>query len=523
MPIRIEKDPEKKSRRVTPSRGQANRSSGGLGGRSGGGGILTALLPFLIKRPKLLIIGGIIFAVWYFGFNNADDSSSSPNIINQLSNLGLGANFDSKIYDQAKVFEPLADNVKNPMPEKISLLKYAPKRLTQGRQGSCVAWASSYGARTILHSRATNANPNSSAFSPSFMYNQIALEGCQGSYIKRAMELMKNQGAVPFSKFGYNENDCTTKPNTSQFTSAKQYTINGYNRLTKDGDNHATDLLAIKQNLAQGAPVVIGMMVGGSFMNQMKGRAMWIPTKSDYKQRGFGGHAMCVIGYDDYYDGNTGAFQIMNSWGEQWGDKGVFWVSYGDFDHFTKEAYGLHPMGSADIPKTNHETIEIGLLKNDGAGYIPLQKSGEMTFRSQGKIAKQTRFKIEVGNTEEAYIYVFGQETDNSMYTLFPYTAKHSPYCGIVGTRLFPKDHSLYIDDLGGMDYFAILIANQPLDYNKVNSALSASSQSNLSMKLKDVFENELIQYNSNSIGNTFKLDFEFDKVVAAVVVVIEK
>jgi C1A family cysteine protease len=57
---------------------------------------------------------------------------------------------------------------------------------------------------------------------------------------------------------------------------------------------------------------------------------------------GFGGHAMCVIGYDDRKEG--GAFQIMNSWGNDWGVNGIGWVLYKDFKHFVREAYGLDPM-----------------------------------------------------------------------------------------------------------------------------------------------------------------------------------
>ena len=42
-----------------------------------------------------------------------------------------------------------------------------------------------------------------------------------------------------------------------------------------------------------------------------------------------GGHAMCVIGYDDTVNG--GSFRIVNSWGTGWGDNGYFWLSYKDF------------------------------------------------------------------------------------------------------------------------------------------------------------------------------------------------
>ena len=50
---------------------------------------------------------------------------------------------------------------------------------------------------------------------------------------------------------------------------------------------------------------------------------------------------MCLIGYDDKKGG--GSFQIMNSWGADWGDKGFFWIKYEDFPLHVKECYALLP------------------------------------------------------------------------------------------------------------------------------------------------------------------------------------
>lgn len=68
------------------------------------------------------------------------------------------------------------------------------------------------------------------------------------------------------------------------------------------------------------------MMVGTSFMQNMMGQELWEPSGMDESQMGMGGHAMCVIGYDDRKFG--GAFQIMNSCeyvGTEWGSLGTVW------------------------------------------------------------------------------------------------------------------------------------------------------------------------------------------------------
>jgi len=434
---------------------------------------------------------------------------------------------DERMYDKAEVFEPLTDNVNNPLPERVTLEKYCPDRLNQGRQGSCVAWASAYGARTIMLSRETGQDPNSVAFSPSFLYNQIGLQDCQGSYIIRAMENMNKVGGLPFNRFPYNENDCSNQPDQSDLNEARAYRTKGFNRLSKDGDNYKTDMLSIKQNLAQGAPVVIGMMVGGSFMEQMKGNKVWIPDSYDYSMQGFGGHAMCVIGYDDYLEG--GAFQIMNSWGEEWGERGIGWVRYKDFEHFVKEAYGLYPMGSTEKFNQTRLKAEIGLgLYTDQTGdlkdlpVIQLRHRGENLFSTVNALNPGTRFKIKVNNSIECYTYVFGQETDGSSYVLFPYTPKHSPYCGITGTRYFPKDYSMQPDSIGNKDYMAIVITKEPVDYKELNNSINQSRSYSFVTKIKEALNERLIDdivFTENNGSLSFETGVESNQ---AVVVILE-
>jgi hypothetical protein len=135
------------------------------------------------------------------------------------------------------------------LPEAVSLLKFAPDRLNQGQQGSCVAWSSAYAARTIVEAASNGANPNSTAFSPSFMYNQIGLDGCQGSYIIRAMKNLTDVGAVPFNDFPYNDKDCESQPSNSLISEAADKKMLGFTRLTDDETTKGINLHAIKEHL----------------------------------------------------------------------------------------------------------------------------------------------------------------------------------------------------------------------------------------------------------------------------------
>ena len=506
MAIRmVPDDNQPQQQRKLPGRGGGN--AGG-----GGGNIITMLIPLLFglfrKNPKVgclvLIVGGAI--IYFMGGNFLNTGGGGGNITDLFN---TGASFDAAKYDATEIFEPpIADNTKNPLPESVSLLKYAPDRRNQGSQGSCVGWGSAYAARTILEAERTGRDPDQLAFSPAYLYNQIGLEGCQGAYINNAMEVMKDQGLVSLRDFPYTDQDCSKQPSSSQKQQASQFKMTGFNRLTvgdsKGVGQEKIDQLAIKQNLAQGAPVVIGMMVGGTFMQPMMGQEVWHPTDNDMSQYGFGGHCMCVIGYDDFKEG--GAFQIMNSWGPEWGKDGVAWVPYNVFDAFVVEAYGVYPMGSVDKPTGNNLSIQFGLVDNSNQRKIPLSQKGNGVFATKAPVKKGTKFKVEVTNSNECYTYVFATDENSQCAVLFPYTEKHSPYCGITGTRLFPKDYSMEVDNLGNKDYMAILVTKQPIDFKSLNANVNKQSGT-YEQKLRAALGNTLKSNISFSQGETIGFD----------------
>lgn len=444
--------------------------------------------------------------------------------------FSTGGNLDPKEFAKASIYEGL-DPSKTDLPEAVSLLKFAPNRLNQGQQGSCVAWSSAYGARTILEASTSGVNPNQIAFSPSFLYNQIGLEGCQGSYIIKAMQNMTDVGAVPLTEFPYTDQDCSRQPSAQLKQEASQFRMLGFTRLT-DGDKvNALDLHAIKEHLSKDVPVVIGMMVGGSFMQGMMGQEVWHPNDDDYNQIGFGGHAMCVIGYDDRKEG--GAFQIMNSWGPEWGQNGVAWIKYSDFKSFVREAYGVNKMPKRGAAAAEDLDISIGLVEKKTKQYIPLQLKSGNTFATRSPIVKGTEFKMEVKNTVECYVYVLGMETDGSSYVLFPYPSKQdptktnfSPYCGITGYRLFPRGMSMMADSIGTKDHIAVVVTKDPLNVFQLNDAVNKNRSSGFAQAVLSGIRNESIsgvRFNNTAEGTmTFKTGAG-DKSAVACIVEIDK
>ncbi len=537
MPIRMTDDPQDQQEQYN------NDNSGGGGGNfptgpgGGGGGGLLSLLPLLLGLfgrgkggggGKGIIILLVIAAGAYFFL-----SRSGCNI-SDIANLATGGFLDPKQFEKAEIYEPLADdNTKNPLPESANLQKYCPTPQNQGSQGSCVAWSSAFAAHTILEATKTGKQPNDVAFSPSFMYNQIGLEGCQGSYIIRAMEFMTKQGGVPYAEFPYNEQDCQSQPGGQLQQEAAQFRMRGFNRLSLGDRNDAVDLRAIKENLAQGAPVVIGMMVGQSFMQPMMGQDVWIPEQGDRSMMGFGGHAMCVVGYDDTKYG--GAFLLMNSWGKEWGTNGFGWVRYGDFQTYVREAYGVNPMHQSN-KDVQQFACEIGLVRVEYDGkktvardYIPLRTGSGNRFETTAPVRPGTKFKMEIKNTTECYVYVFGKEVDGTSYTLFPYPrtddptkTKYSPFCGITGYRMFPKDKSMTPDSIGTRDVIAVVISKKELNWYQLNQQISANPSSDYAARLNNALGSSLIRnvrYSSTGKGALrFDVTGDANDVVACIV-----
>jgi C1A family cysteine protease len=77
----------------------------------------------------------------------------------------------------------------------------------------------------------------------------------------------------------------------------------------------------VKQAIIRGFPVVIGILLYGSFDTDKVAATGIVPTptREDYDVQ-LGGHCMYVVGFEKRH------FIVVNSWGEDWGDKGLCYI-----------------------------------------------------------------------------------------------------------------------------------------------------------------------------------------------------
>ena len=110
---------------------------------------------------------------------------------------------------------------------------------------------------------------------------------------------------------------------------------------------------------------------------------------------------------------------------------------------------------------------------------------------------------MELTNNVECYTYIFGEEIDGTSYVLFPYTEKHSPFCGITGTRLFPRDYSMQRDGKGsGMDKVAVVITKEPIDYSALNERISKQQGNSYQVKVKNAIDDKVGEVRFTGSGN---------------------
>ena len=126
------------------------------------------------------------------------------------------------------------------LPSSVDLAPHFPVPGSQGNQGSCVGWATTYALKTYHEKRKRNwdlgAPPQSGGngehvFSPAWTYNQINGGRDRGAHIPHALELLISKGAAPWSAMPYNVKDYRSQPSAEARRIAAQYRAKGYEQV----------------------------------------------------------------------------------------------------------------------------------------------------------------------------------------------------------------------------------------------------------------------------------------------------
>lgn len=188
----------------------------------------------------------------------------------------------------------------------------------QGKLGSCTVNAilSAYKYDEINQSGRINFEP-SRLF---LYYNEREIEGTtnydSGASIRDGLKSLNKMGVCSELKWPYNIDYFKYKPTLDCYKESVNHDSIQYKRLEQDIDQ-------LKECLKSGFPFVFGFSVYESFEKGDVDNAgiMEIPSENE---KVLGGHAVMSVGYND----SNKTFIVMNSWGENWGDKGYFYMPY---------------------------------------------------------------------------------------------------------------------------------------------------------------------------------------------------
>jgi hypothetical protein len=254
--------------------------------------------------------------------------------------FGQGLHLDSAAYAEMDKWEPESFGyTTSGLPSRISYRRYTPFVGDQGQVSTCVGWALAHGQLTTqqnLLMGITNRNQKSwRAMDAHFIYGMIRDLNdtwCQqGTFMPKAMDVLSTYGCKPSVWEPWLS--CNSSAVIEDFTlaTAAPYRIGQWYALRMDAN--AVD--AVKTALNSKHIVSVGMSLTESFMSgSTRNSGKWSPKTYEGK---LGGHAMCIVGYDDYKYG--GAFEILNSYGDGFGDNGYVWVSYRDFTAHMDQAF----------------------------------------------------------------------------------------------------------------------------------------------------------------------------------------
>ena len=209
------------------------------------------------------------------------------------------------------------------LPVRKSLRRFCPTPGNQGNINSCVGWALANALTITRAIRETEVNKDlidQMAHSASYIYNQVkASEDCEkGALLSEGLSLLKRRGDCLALSFPNSPDSCHESPGENHHRQAAQYAISRYSRLFKRPDHLETKIDVIRSMLANDKPVVIGMFVPSNFKE-----VAYYPNLNWTGELNIG-HALVIVGYDDVEE----KFEILNSYGANWGDRGFFKLGY---------------------------------------------------------------------------------------------------------------------------------------------------------------------------------------------------
>jgi C1A family cysteine protease len=224
----------------------------------------------------------------------------------------------------------VAKRVSLPASCDLRMSGFLPPVYDQGQLGSCTANA--VGA-VVDFERKKQAEQFLTPSRLFIYYNERAIENevnqDSGAELRDGMKTVTAQGACAESEWPYDVSQFAVKPPASCYTDAQKFKALHYAHVPQTS-YYIRHCLAIL-----GRPIAFGISAFSGLESDQAATTGIVPMPAP-DDSPIGGHAICLVGYDD----SKQFFTFRNSWGESWGDKGYGFLPY---------AYVLDPNLASDF------------------------------------------------------------------------------------------------------------------------------------------------------------------------------
>ena len=201
---------------------------------------------------------------------------------------------------------------------EVDLRSKCPPIYNQGKLGSCTANAIAFAYQYDENKQNTEDKTIPSRLF--IYYNEREMEGTinsdSGAQIRDGIKSINKVGICDETMWPYDISKFTEKPTENCYKFAKSHHSLLYRRVNQS-------ISSIRNALNEGYPVVFGFSVYESFESEEVAKTGLMPMPKE-NEKVLGGHAVAVVGYCD----KQKHFIIRNSWGEEWGDEGYFYMPY---------------------------------------------------------------------------------------------------------------------------------------------------------------------------------------------------
>lgn len=217
----------------------------------------------------------------------------------------------------------------------------------QGTRGTCAAFAGAH-IKEIHNKR---SNGSSTRLSPEFLYANRANTPGKGMYGRNVFQILNQFGVCDEAAYPYQKSD-TASPKLS----SKEYMQAGKNRIA--GFARVTSVDGLKRALLECGPCYLQLPL-------YKARPeFWRARDESEKPRG--GHALCVIGYNDI------GFVLVNSWGKDWNGNGQCVLLYDEWS-LVSECWA--PLNAVEQPvqKKNPKRLSMPVRAREDKNECSLQ------------------------------------------------------------------------------------------------------------------------------------------------------